>query len=61
VGIKMVSEKDDIMLITKNGIVIRLNVSEVSRMGRITQGVTLMKFDKDQTVVSIAKIEADDN
>jgi DNA gyrase subunit A len=49
------------MLITKNGIVIRLNVSEVSRMGRITQGVTLMKFDKDQTVVSIAKIEADDN
>ncbi|MGI6697828.1 MAG: DNA gyrase subunit A [Clostridia bacterium] len=61
VGIKMVSEKDDIMLITKNGIVIRLNVSEVSRMGRITQGVTLMKFDKDQTVVSIARIQADDN
>jgi len=61
VGIKVVDEKDDIMLITKNGIVIRLNVSEVSRMGRITQGVTLMKFDKDQTVVSIAKIEADDN
>ncbi len=61
VGIKVVGEKDDIMLITKNGIVIRLNVSEISRMGRITQGVTLMKFDKDQTVVSIAKIEADDN
>ena len=61
VGIKVVSEKDDIMLITKNGIVIRLNVSEISRMGRITQGVTLMKFDKDQTVVSIARIEADDN
>ncbi|HOC09802.1 MAG TPA: DNA gyrase C-terminal beta-propeller domain-containing protein, partial [Bacillota bacterium] len=61
VGIKVVDEKDDIMLITKNGIVIRLNVSEVSRMGRITQGVTLMKFDKDQTLVSIAKIEADDN
>lgn len=61
VGIKVVGEKDDIMLITKNGIVIRLNVSEISRMGRITQGVTLMKFDKDQTLVSIAKIEADDN
>ncbi|HZX46141.1 MAG TPA: DNA gyrase subunit A [Clostridia bacterium] len=61
VGIKVVGEKDDIMLITKNGIVIRINVSEVSRMGRITQGVTLMKFDKDQTVVSVAKIEADDN
>lgn len=61
VGIKVVSEKDDIMLITKNGIVIRLNVNEISRMGRITQGVTLMKFDKDQTVVSIARIQADDN
>ncbi len=57
VGIKVVGEQDDIMLITKHGIVIRLNVKGISRMGRITQGVTLMKFDKDQRVVSIARIE----
>ena len=55
----MVDELNDIMLITKKGVVIRLNVYEISRMGRITQGVTLMKFDKDQTVVSIARIEKD--
>lgn len=57
VGIKVVDEQNDIMLITKGGIVIRINVNEISRMSRITQGVTLMKFDEDQTVVSIAKIE----
>jgi DNA gyrase subunit A len=61
VGIKVVNDKDDIMLITKNGIVIRLNVNGISRMGRITQGVTLMKFDKSQTVVSIARIKNDDS
>ncbi len=57
VGIKVVDDKNDIMLITKKGIVIRINVNEISVMGRITQGVTLMKFDEDQRVVSIAKIE----
>jgi len=61
VGIKVVDEQDDIMLITKKGVVIRLNVNDISRMGRITQGVTLMKFDKDQTVVSIARTEKDEN
>ncbi len=39
VGIKMVSEKDDIMLITKNGIVIRLNVSEVSGWEGLRKGI----------------------
>jgi DNA gyrase subunit A len=57
VGIRVVDERDDIMLITKSGVVIRIHVSDISRMGRITQGVTLMKFDKDNAVVSIARIE----
>ncbi len=60
VGIKVVDDRNDIMLITKKGIVIRINVKEISVMGRITQGVTLMKFDEDQRVVSIAKIENDE-
>ncbi|MBA1334758.1 MAG: DNA gyrase subunit A [Firmicutes bacterium] len=60
VGIKVVGENDDIMLITKDGIVIRLNVKGISRLGRITQGVTLMKFNKDNSVVSIAKIESEE-
>jgi DNA gyrase subunit A len=61
VGIKVVDEQDDIMLITKRGIVIRINVDGISRMGRITQGVTLMKFDKDQMVVSIAKVKYEEH
>lgn len=60
VGIKVVGENDDIMLITKDGIVIRLNVRGISRLGRITQGVTLMKFSKDNSVVSVAKIESEE-
>jgi DNA gyrase subunit A len=61
VGIKAVDERDDIMLITKHGVVIRLNVKGISKMGRITQGVTLMKFDNGQTVVSIAKVKHEEH
>ena len=61
VGIKAVDERDDIMLITKHGVVIRLNIKGISKMGRITQGVTLMKFDNGQTVVSIAKVKYEEH
>jgi DNA gyrase subunit A len=57
VGIRVVKEEDEVMLISKDGIVIRLNVKDISRMGRITQGVTLMKLDEGNSLVSIAKIE----
>ncbi len=55
VGIRIVDESDDIMLITDTGTVIRLNVSEISILGRSTQGVTLMKTNEGK-VVSIEKI-----
>ena len=55
VGIRIVGESDDIMLITDTGTVIRLNVSEISILGRSTQGVTLMKTNEGK-VVSIEKI-----
>jgi DNA gyrase subunit A len=57
VGIRVVKEEDEVMLISKDGIVIRLNVKDISRMGRITQGVTLMKLNEGNSLVSIAKIE----
>jgi DNA gyrase subunit A len=57
VGIRVVKEEDEVMLISKDGIVIRLNVKDISRMGRITQGVTLMKLDEGNSLVSIAKIK----
>ena len=55
VGIKLVDEQDDIMLITDTGTIIRINVSEISILGRSTQGVTLMRTNEGK-VVSIEKI-----
>ena len=55
VGIRIVDENDDIMMITDTGTIIRLNVSEVSILGRATQGVTLMRTNEGK-VVSIEKI-----
>ncbi len=57
VGIKVVNEDDEIMLIAKDGMAIRLSVKDISKMGRITQGVTLMKLNKDNALVSLARIE----
>ena len=55
VGVKIVSEEDDVMLITDTGTVIRLNVKDISVLGRSTQGVTLMRTNEGK-VVSIEKI-----
>ena len=55
VGIRIVEEKDDVMLITDTGTIIRLNVSEISILGRSTQGVTLMRTNEGK-VVSIEKV-----
>ena len=55
VGVKIVDENDDIMLITDTGTIIRLNVSGISILGRSTQGVTLMRTNEGK-VVSIEKI-----
>src|SRR3989338_5985703 len=56
VSINSVSEEDEIMLITKRGITIRMPVSKVSVIGRVTQGVTLIKLESDDKLVSVAKI-----
>ena len=55
VGIKIVNDEDDVMLITDNGVIIRLNVKDISVLGRSTQGVTLMRTNEGR-VVSIEKI-----
>jgi DNA gyrase subunit A len=56
VGMKMVDEEDDAIMITKDGTVIRVPVKEISLLGRITMGVTLMKTTEDNQVVSLARI-----
>ena len=60
VGIKVVKDEDDVMLITDKGIIIRLEVPNISVLGRSTQGVTLMKTNDGGKVVSIAKISPDE-
>lgn len=56
IGIKIVNDNDDIMLITQNGIVLRTHSNEISVLGRNTQGVTLMRTSEGGKVVSIAKL-----
>lgn len=54
ISAKVVTENDEVMMITQSGVIIRLNISEISSMGRSTQGVTLMKMTDDK-VVAVAK------
>ena len=58
VGMKAVNDDNEIMLISSEGIVIRMECSSISQLGRITSGVKMMKMDeaKDITVASIAKV-----
>ena len=56
VSAKVVREKDEIMMISLRGTIIRLKAEEVSTMGRNTQGVTLMRIqDEEDRVVAVAK------
>ena len=55
VGIKIVDDDDDVMLITDTGTIIRIHAAEISILGRSTQGVTLMRTNEGK-VVSIEKI-----
>jgi len=61
VGVKLVNETDDIMLISSDGTIIRMKVADISILGRATQGVTLMRTSSGSRVVSIARVEAEDN
>lgn len=56
VGARIVRDLDEIMLINSDGIIIRLNVSDISTTSRNTMGVTLMKTGEDVNIVAIAKI-----
>jgi DNA gyrase subunit A len=57
VAIKDVTDNDDLMIINKSGIVIRIGVSDLRVMGRATQGVRLITFKGDDAIASITKVE----
>ena len=60
VGVKIVGEDEDVMMITDTGIIIRINVKDISILGRNTQGVTLMRTSDGGKVINIAKVPKDD-
>ena len=57
VGAVQVQSDDDFMMITNNGTLVRIAVSDVSEMGRNTQGVRLIRLTKGEKLVEIEKIE----
>jgi len=57
-GAMMVSEDDDLILITTDGTIIRMHVDEISVLSRVTQGVTLMRTSEDNRVATLARLSA---
>ena len=60
-GVKAVDEDQEIMLITTEGIIIRLEVNNISKLGRVTSGVKLINMDDNITVASIARVRECEN
>lgn len=56
VAIKAVVDDDDLMIINRSGIIIRIKVSELRVMGRATQGVRLIRLNEDDQISSVEKI-----
>ena len=56
VGAIVVDDDDEVLLINSEGTIIRIKASEVSKLGRATQGVKIMRTDEDTNIISIAKV-----
>ncbi|MEZ4794293.1 MAG: DNA gyrase subunit A [Flavobacteriaceae bacterium] len=61
VAIKNVSDTDDLMIINKSGIAIRMAVEDLRVMGRATQGVRLIKVREDDSIAAVAKVMHDED
>ena len=60
VTLKSVTDHDDLMIINKSGIAIRMEVSDLRVMGRATQGVKLINLREDDSIAAVAKVMKDD-
>ena len=59
-AMKAVDGSEDIMLITNKGMLIRMDVNDISVIGRSTQGVRLIRLADDETVATVARVEKDE-
>ncbi len=60
-GIKVIDEEDDIVMISTDGIIIRLRAADIRPMGRYARGLKLMKLSGDDKVVAFTRAEHDDS
>ena len=60
VAIKSVTDQNDLMIITKNGITIRLNIASLRVMGRATQGVRLINIQESDEIAAVTKVDHED-
>jgi len=56
IAMKDVTDEDDLMIITKDGITIRMPLKDIRVMGRATQGVTLIKLDEGDAIAAVTKV-----
>ncbi|NWG75543.1 MAG: DNA gyrase subunit A, partial [Rubrivivax sp.] len=61
VGMKQVTDDDELMLVSNRGKIIRLKAAGISIIGRNTKGVRLIGLEKEEKVVSIARLEEKDS
>ena len=59
IALKEVTNEDDLMIITRNGIIIRLAVADMRVMGRATQGVRLIKLGSKDAIAAVTQVESD--
>ncbi len=60
-GIKVIDEEDDIIMISSDGVIIRLRAADIRQMGRYARGVRLMKLSGDNKVVAFTRAEHDES
>jgi DNA gyrase subunit A len=60
IAIKEVTDSDDLMIINKSGIIIRMAVSDLRIMGRATQGVRLIKINEGDAIAAVTKVDVEE-
>jgi DNA gyrase subunit A len=60
IAIKNVTDGNDLMIINRSGLIIRMGVSDLRIMGRATQGVRLINLKDDDTIAAVAKVEVEE-
>ncbi|MDP1624121.1 MAG: DNA gyrase subunit A [Bacteroidales bacterium] len=60
IAVKEVTDNDDLMIINRSGVIIRMAVANLRVMGRATQGVRLIKIDEGDSIAAVAKVDVED-